>query len=365
MTARYDIAIVGGGWFGCAIADFLTKRHGKIVIVEREPALLQRASYNNQARVHNGYHYPRSLQTAYRSRINFKLFARDYPECIVNDFVKLYCIAGRLSKVTPLQFERFCNLIGAPWKRATKVHADLFQRRLIAAVYQVEETIFDSTVLAAILAERLSTAGVEVRLNTTVECAGADGNTTRITLSDGSEISAAIVFNCTYAGLKRVPGLSENLGSAIKHELTEMALIEPPTEMTKLGVTVMDGPFFSTIPFPARGLHTLSHVRYTPHGSWIEDGDASRDPYTMLSQYDKESRARHMLLDAARYMPCLAKARIVDSLFEVKTLLQRNEVDDGRPILMERSAPPTIYSILGGKIDNIYDVLERLRTDGL
>ena len=26
----------------------------------------------------------------------------------------------------------------------------------------------------------------------------------------------------------------------------------------------MCGPFFSAMPFPARGLHTLSHVRYTP-----------------------------------------------------------------------------------------------------
>ena len=365
MTNSYDIAIVGGGWYGCAIADFLKDRHRKIVILEREPALLQRASYNNQARVHNGYHYPRSLQTAYRSRINFKSFARDYPECIVSDFVKLYCIARRSSKVTPLQFERFCNIIGAPWKIARKVHVDLFERSLIAAIYQVEETVFDSTVLAKILVERLATAGVEVRLNTTVQRADSDGSRTRLMLSDCSEINASIVFNCTYAGLKRVPGLADSLDNVIKHEITEMALIEPPAEMTKLGVTVMDGPFFSAIPFPARGLHTLSHVRYTPHGSWIEDGVASPEPYRMLSEYDKESRGRHMLLDAARYMPCLARARIADSLFEVKTLLQRNEVDDGRPILMERSGSPTIYSILGGKIDNIYDVLERLRSDGL
>lgn len=366
MTQRYDIAIVGGGWFGCAIADHLRNRYRNIVIIEREPALLQRASYTNQARVHNGYHYPRSLQTAYRSRVNFKLFAKDYPESVVNDFVKLYCIAGEMSKVTPQQFERFCNLIGAPWKRATKAHTNLFNRRLIAAVYEVEEYAFNTTVLAEMLRVSLAAAAVEVRLGTTVERACANAELTRLTLSDGSEIEASIVFNCTYSGLMRIPGLSEHAGAALKHEVTEMALIEPPAEMEKIGITVMDGPFFSTMPFPARGLNTLSHVRYTPHGSWVEAESKSWNPYALLEEYKKESRATHMQLDAARFMPCLARARIVDSLFEVKTLLMRNEVDDGRPILMERSTgPQTIYSILGGKIDNIYDVLERLKVDGL
>ena len=32
----------------------------------------------------------------------------------------------------------------------------------------------------------------------------------------------------------------------------------------------MCGPFFSLMPFPAAGLQTLSHVRYTPHFAWLE-----------------------------------------------------------------------------------------------
>ena len=42
-------------------------------------------------------------------------------------------------------------------------------------------------------------------------------------------------------------------------------------------------------------------------------------------------------------------------------MLVKNEGDDGRPILFERhEALPGCYSVLGGKIDNIYDALERL-----
>ena len=73
-----------------------------------------------------------------------------------------------------------------------------------------------------------------------------------------------------------------------------------------------------------------------------------------------------MLKDAQRYLPALGRSRIVDSLFEVKALLVRNEIDDGRPILMERSeSANTVYSIMGGKVDNIYDVIQRLKADGL
>lgn len=372
MTESYDIAIIGGGWFGCAIADFLKERYPRIVVLEREPRAMRRASYTNQARIHNGYHYPRSLQTAYRSRMNFKQFARDYADCVVNDFTKLYCVARQSSKVSPMQFERFCNLIGAPWKRAEPEYLELFEPRLIEAVYEVEEFAFDSEVLAAMLQDRLARAGVEVRLNTEVQNAAADGASTRLLLSTGKEVTARIVFNCTYSGLKRIPGLAHFCSSGLKHEIAELALIEPTNVLKKLAVTVMDGPFFSTMPFPARGLYTLSHVRYTPHGSWTEEVSAAGhkanapDPYAMLERYRKESRAVQMKLDAARYMPELRRCAIVDSLFEVKTLLVRNEVDDGRPILIERSEPPqVVYSVLGGKLDNVYDVMEKLQADGI
>jgi hypothetical protein len=62
-----------------------------------------------------------------------------------------------------------------------------------------------------------------------------------------------------------------------------------------------------------------------------------------------------------RYLPLVVKAKYVESLFEIKTVLQKNESDDGRPILIERHEELAgCYSILGGKIDNIYDVLEKL-----
>ena len=65
-------------------------------------------------------------------------------------------------------------------------------------------------------------------------------------------------------------------------------------------------------------------------------------------------------------MPAVLDAQYVDSLFEVKTILVKNESDDGRPILFEKHTElPGCYSVLGGKIDNIYDVLEKLDAEKL
>ena len=70
LEPSQDAIVIGGGFYGVVIAIYLARQRGlqRVTLVEREGALLTRASYNNQARVHNGYHYPRSILTAYRSR---------------------------------------------------------------------------------------------------------------------------------------------------------------------------------------------------------------------------------------------------------------------------------------------------------
>ena len=262
---KYDAVIVGGGFFGCAIAHYLKPRMAAVLVVEQEGQLFGHASYVNQARIHHGYHYPRSLYTAHRSRVNFDSFVRDFPKCVVRDFTKLYAIARHRSKVTARQFERFCGIIGAPWKPARAEHVRSFNPSLIEAVYEVVEYAFDSVILRQLVQGMLAEAGVEVRLNARVERLQAEGAQSRLFLRGGDEVEARYVFNCSYAGLKHIPGLSSHCRTPLKQEITEMALIEPPPEIRHLGITVMCGPFFSTIPFPPRSLHSLSHVRYTPH----------------------------------------------------------------------------------------------------
>jgi hypothetical protein len=61
----------------------------------------------------------------------------------------------------------------------------------------------------------------------------------------------------------------------------------------------MGGPFFSTMPFPALGLHSVSHVRYTPHKGWIDEVPPV-DGHELLRAAPPASKALHMINDAAR-----------------------------------------------------------------
>lgn len=361
-----DAVIIGGGFYGAAIAIYLAKQRGlkRIVLVERESALLTRASYNNQARVHNGYHYPRSFTTAYRSRVNLPRFVRDWPDAVKQDFTKLYAIARRNSKVTAKQFERFCREIGAKIQPAEPSLRALFEPRLIEDVFLVEEYVFDATKLASWAERELKECGVQIRFETRVTGISTGPNDTLSVATQpnrGTEelISCRYVFNCTYSGLNQFKGDFPGTRTGLKQEITEMALMQAPPALQGLGITVMDGPFFSMMPFPARGLHTLSHVRYTPHLHWNDERGI--DPYQKLKQYECATRVDRMVRDVGRYLPAVLDAKYVESLFEVKTVLVKNEGDDGRPILFEKHPElPGCYSVLGGKIDNIYDVLEKL-----
>jgi glycine/D-amino acid oxidase-like deaminating enzyme len=345
-----DVLIIGAGFYGAEIAlEFRRLGFRRVVLVDREPEIMRRASYVNQARVHNGYHYPRSLATAERSRANFEMFVAEYADAVVADMESVYAIAAG-SRVSPAQFAAFCRTIGVPCQPAPRRIAALFDAGRVQDAFMARELVFDATKLAARLNRSLADAGVELRMGTEAGILGADR--TAVVVQCGSErIRAGHVVNCTYAEIE-FAGVT--LRTRVKKELAELVLIAPPPELNNLGVTVMDGPFFSTLPFPAARLRSLSHVRYTPHAA----SDAIEREHLLPLRSNSEA----MLRDSARYLPCLARARVVRSMFEMKATLIRNEDDDGRPILIERSADmPRVLSILGAKIDNIYDVRRYLR----
>jgi glycine/D-amino acid oxidase-like deaminating enzyme len=358
--------IIGGGFYGVVIALYLKRVKGieSVDIYEKGDGLLTRASFANQARVHSGYHYPRSFTTAYRSQENFHRFCSDWSICIKSDFQKYYALARRNSKVTTTQFTRFCGQVGAPLVEAETEISKLFNPALIEAVYKVEEYAFDAKKLRDWAYQELAASGVGLHFGQLITDASAGAeNTILVSMRDGSGTKKMktypIAFNCTYSGLSQVEADQSPGGLRLKHEIAELALIEPPPVLEKLGVTVMDGPFFSTMPFPAKGCHSLSHVRFTPHSFWADEYGLS--PYDVLDQSTLETRVDRMIRDASRYLPALAKSRYRESLFEVKTVLENNESDDGRPILFRDSkSTPGMYSVLGGKIDNIYDILESI-----
>ena len=62
-----DKLIIGAGLYGLYAALYCAKSGQSVTVLEIDKEPFSRATYINQARVHMGYHYPRSLATAMKS----------------------------------------------------------------------------------------------------------------------------------------------------------------------------------------------------------------------------------------------------------------------------------------------------------
>lgn len=368
MTApRHDAIVIGGGMFGSTVALHLQARGARVLLVEREADILRRASYANQARVHNGYHYPRSVLTALRSRFNAPRFLEAYADCVDESATAIYAIGRSFSKVNAAQFRAFCLRVGARLERPPERIRRMFNPVFVEEVFVAQEAVFDAVRLAQRLRNEMDRAGLDLALESEVTRIAPARTPGMLHVSwrgpaGSGSATAREVFNCTYSGLNAVLSDSGLPLLPLRHEFTELALVETPGELRELGITIMDGPFWSLLPFPALGLHTLSHVRYTPHCGWEdrpgEPYDNARERWAGLP---RRTRYPHMMHDAQRYVPALRDCRYRDSIWEVKTVLPSSDVDDSRPILFHRHhGLPNLTSVLGAKIDNIFDVLAEL-----
>jgi L-2-hydroxyglutarate oxidase LhgO len=367
------ILIIGGGFFGMYLSEYFSRKGHEVILSEKEDDFMLRASYVNQARVHNGYHYPRSILTALRSRISFPRFHEEFRDCIDDSYDNYYMISNLQSKVSANQFEKFCHSIGAACEPAPPKITSLFDPNYAEAVFTTKEFAFDSSKLKLKMLERIQNAGVQYQLNQKIlSVEEYNGKLLVKACSTKDEIESAPVevdevFNCAYSMINQVINDSSLEMIPLKHELTEIALVKVPDELKNVGITVMDGPFFSVMPFPSRGLHSFSHVRYTPHYEWYDTDKANySDAHQHLSEINKKSAWTYMVHDAQRYMPILSECNYEDSIWEVKTILPRSENSDSRPILFKPNyGIKGFHNIMGGKIDNVYDVIEVIEKTGL
>jgi len=360
--ASFDALIVGGGFYGCTLALHLSRQGKKVALVEKETQVLRHASYANQARVHQGYHYPRALLTARRSHVNYRRFINEYADCVDEKYTAYYAIARTGSKVTAQQFRTFCSRIEAPLAAPSPAVRRLFDPVLVEEVWGVTEALFNAQRLAARLTQALEAAGVVLLLDSLAQRVFSKEDRLHVeleSLSQTRSVSAAQVYLCAYAQMNHFLHRSGLVPMALKQEVTEMALVEMPEVLKFIGVTLMCGPFFSFLPFPPTpGLHTLSHVRYTPHTAWQE---GPGQPPRAFPERWPATHVVPMLKDAARFIPAIKEARYQRSLWQIKTLLPASETDDSRPILYWRHyGLPGLTCILGGKIDNVYDMVHEV-----
>lgn len=361
--------VVGGGLFGCWAALVLASRGHTVVVVEQDQQLLNRASLVNQARLHTGLHYPRSLLTASEALASYQRFRQEFPAA-VHDFTQMYAIARHGSKTSATGFENFIDRLGLDAQRVDA--GRWFRSSMVEAAWIVEEPSFDAGIIRNELAARLrAEARIDVVTGVPVVDADASANGVRVTLADGREIQGDEMVIATYAALNPV---REALGLeplTLQHELTEVVLGKVSGPLQGRGFTIMDGPFWSMMPFGKTGEVTLTSVGLTPVLRADSEPEfpcqARRDDCTPLTLAEcstcpvrPRSLSGHQVQQMRLFLKEADSFEPVHSMWTVKTILRIAEVDDARPTVVRREPDLPVWTVFSGKVSTVFDLEEAL-----
>lgn len=369
---RYDHLILGAGIYGLYAATLLGKRGLKVLVAEYEDGPFRRASWINQARVHHGYHYPRSVSTALRTAMYYRRFNADFPFAINRSFRKIYALSSVGSLTNAPQFLKFCEHVGIP---ATEINASAyFNPQYVEAAFETEEYAFDPFAVRDSLMEKARETGkVDFLFGARLLNAERQGGVYSVAFGDGRRVEAPAVLNATYSSTNQVLSKFGFQPMNIKYEICEVIMVGVGGRLKDAGLTVMDGQFFSVMPFGLTGSHSLTSVAFTPHMSSYEKLPVfmcqERNPECTPGQLANCNTCPAKPSSAFPYMNQLAKKYLATgmemgyegSLFAIKPILLAAELDDSRPtIVMRLSEEPSFVSVLSGKINTVYDLEEVL-----
>jgi hypothetical protein len=368
----YDKVIIGGGFYGLYAAMYAGRNGERVLLLEKESAPFMRATYINQARVHMGYHYPRSISTALKSRGYFDRFTSDFGFCVVDQFEQVYALSSDFSWTNAEQFVKFCRDSGI---YCAEVYPErYFKPGMCDGAFITKEYAYDAHILRDhLVAEIEKFPNVELVFGVTINAIENDG--TRFLIETGNgKYASEFVLNATYASTNQIHALLGYEPFKIKYELCEIILCKVSDSLKNLGLTVMDGTFFSIMPFGKTDLHSLTSVSFTPHATSFDDrpmfecqarsgGYCSSVVLGNCNQCVAKSETSYPYMSqlARKYMRDELGFEYVSSLFSMKPILKASEIDDSRPTVIRQSSEnPDFYSVLSGKINTVYDLEEIL-----
>lgn len=223
------IAIIGGGWVGCHLASKLINDH-QIKVFEKEKELFTKASYNNQNRLHAGYHYARNFKTRELCRTTFDSFMSEYG-MFTNEVKRNYYCVSNYSNIdfqTYLQiFHGFdFEIVSSPLQN-------------IEGCINTKERYIDFHSLNLYFNSKLNKIFIQKEIKST----------------DDLKKDYDFVIDCTNNFL--------NSRENSFYELTVTLLYKKKNLLPFDALTLVDGNFFSIYPYKT-GMFTLTDVEYTP-----------------------------------------------------------------------------------------------------
>lgn len=328
------IAIVGAGIFGCSIAIELYKKGYQVILFEREEDIMLLGTKNNHNRIHYGYHYPRSLETAKQSLDGLASFLSMYSESVSYGFKNYYSIAKEHSLSSPSQFKEFCKEAGISYSIEFPDRT-IMNPDLIAESYLVEEPVYDWAKLQSIVKKNLANSTIQLRLATDFT---------------KSNESFDFVINCAYSNINEICKHMKVNEQTFHMQDVLIPIFE--FDMARIGLTVMDGPFCSVMP---KGFETNKFLLYHAKYSILEvamSGDLKMNS-------DLNSNIERIKNDANTYFPFLESANFSGHLRTSRAIPITNN-DQRLSEIITYQDNPNLITVFSGKVTTAVKIAKQI-----
>jgi len=347
-----DVLVVGGGIFGTTAAIMLATSGYNVTLHEELSSIMKCASNINQYRLHRGYHYPRSRETAKECLDGIKSFKRKYEDSIVNeDANHYYTISSHDSLVTPKQYLEFLDSMGLKYEQV-----DSFQGTDLTV--KVSEDLFDSENLRIQAIEKMKSVGVDVILD-------------RQTIKEDYD-DYDIVVIATYAKINELLYEQKSFrpDRQYQFEVVEKPVVKLPESYKNKSVVVMDGPFMCLDPYK-EGLHVLGHVKHAIHDTNIgmypvvSNEDIAEYLNNGVIENPKITNIQKFIDAGMEFFEDFDKLEHIGSMFTIRTVLAYRDYDDARPTYVKKEhdteiQTDKIYTIFSGKIGTCVNAANEL-----
>ena len=264
-----------------------------------------------------------------------------------------YFISSSGSKISFKTYKRFCLKAGLD---TSPVDYEKFEETVINTEggLLTSEVIYDSSIIKSEILTELQEKGIDVSCDNTAK------NIERtdygyLIEANKCTIKARAVINCTYTNLNTFNRMLDLPAKKFKFDLTLIPIIKWRDGKPPLGITIMDGPFFTILPFGKSGNYLLYHVKHSVSNSMVGEMYPNEWNYLdqVISDYEAYQSFKKIISESCHWLPSIKDAEYLGCLRSIRMVLANQDDNDQRPSLIEKlETTPPFYSIFSGKIDH-------------
>ena len=329
-----DIAIIGGGWYGCYVAEYIIDNYENINITlfDKENEIFRGSSSKNQNRLHQGFHYPRCDITQKKCNKYFNKFINKYNN-LTHNIDKNYYIISNTSKVKYKDYIRKYNdfTIIKNNNQFINIEGDIIN---------TEERYIDFNNAIKYFKEKFKKK-VKYKLNYNVFSIEEKLESSNVIINNVYIFDK--VFNCTYNQI------SDKINNkSIIYEKCITLLYEKNKNHNDFDcLTIMDGNY-SSIFYYKNNLYTLTDVEYTP----LIKSDSYNEVYN-FNNYKINDIIEKFERKILMYYPKF-KNNFIYKYYYIYFKCKNNNSNDSRDINV--TATDNIMNIWCGKISLIFEL---------